>query len=111
MLTHRHGDHVGSAAEILRRAPGASGYAGAEEIGSISVPRPLKTVAQGDKVFLAIAPCVARAGERRVQQTEITYAPSTAMFGKLFVVHDQYGLDAKPLGLGCHFANSRRALR
>ncbi len=51
VLTHRHGDHVGSAAEILRRAPGASGYAGAEDVGSNTVPRPLKTFAQGDKIF------------------------------------------------------------
>jgi glyoxylase-like metal-dependent hydrolase (beta-lactamase superfamily II) len=51
VLTHRHGDHVGSAGEILARAPGASGYAGAEEVGSITVPRPLKAVAEGDKVF------------------------------------------------------------
>jgi glyoxylase-like metal-dependent hydrolase (beta-lactamase superfamily II) len=51
VLTHNHGDHVGSAAEVMNRAPGATAYAGREDIGSISVPRALTSVADGDKVF------------------------------------------------------------
>jgi len=51
VLTHRHNDHIGSAAEILNRANGANGYAGAADIGSINVPRTLRTVAEGDRVF------------------------------------------------------------
>ena len=41
ILTHHHGDHVGSAADILERAPDATGYAGLEDIDSITVPRVL----------------------------------------------------------------------
>ena len=51
ILTHHHGDHVGSAADVLERAPAAVGYAGAEDIPAISVPRPLTAVADGDSVF------------------------------------------------------------
>jgi glyoxylase-like metal-dependent hydrolase (beta-lactamase superfamily II) len=51
ILTHHHGDHAGSAADVLDRAPDAAGYAGAEDIPSISVPRPLTAVADGDSVF------------------------------------------------------------
>ena len=51
ILTHHHGDHAGSAADILERAPEAIGYAGAEDIPAISVPRPLTAVADGDDVF------------------------------------------------------------
>jgi glyoxylase-like metal-dependent hydrolase (beta-lactamase superfamily II) len=51
ILTHHHGDHVGSAAEILTRAPDAAGYAGAEDISAITVPRSLAAVGDGDDVF------------------------------------------------------------
>jgi len=51
ILTHRHDDHVGSATEILERAPDAMGYAGAEDIPAITVPRPLNPVEDGDRVF------------------------------------------------------------
>jgi glyoxylase-like metal-dependent hydrolase (beta-lactamase superfamily II) len=51
ILTHHHGDHVGSAADILDRSPSAIGYAGSEDIPSITVPRPLTAVADGDDVF------------------------------------------------------------
>lgn len=44
ILTHHHGDHVGSAADIMDRALDAVGYAGQEDIGSITVPRPLTAV-------------------------------------------------------------------
>ena len=51
ILTHHHADHVGSAADILERAPDATGYAGAEDIPAITVPRALTAVADGDDVF------------------------------------------------------------
>lgn len=51
ILTHRHGDHVGSLAEIMNAAPGATAYAGAEDIPNISSPRPISSVADGDSVF------------------------------------------------------------
>lgn len=51
VLTHHHGDHVGSAVAVMERAPDAVGYAGAEDIPSIVVPRPLVAVGDGDEVF------------------------------------------------------------
>ena len=51
ILTHHHGDHAGSAADVLDRASDAVGYAGAEDVTSITVPRPLTVVADGDDVF------------------------------------------------------------
>ena len=51
ILTHHHGDHVGSAADIMDRAPDAVGYAGAEDIAAITVPRVLTAVADGEEVF------------------------------------------------------------
>jgi glyoxylase-like metal-dependent hydrolase (beta-lactamase superfamily II) len=51
ILTHHHGDHVGSAADVLERAPDAAGYAGSEDIPAITVPRPLTAVGDGDEVF------------------------------------------------------------
>jgi glyoxylase-like metal-dependent hydrolase (beta-lactamase superfamily II) len=51
VLTHRHDDHQGSAADVLERAPDAAGYAGAEDISGITVPRTLTAVGDGDRVF------------------------------------------------------------
>jgi glyoxylase-like metal-dependent hydrolase (beta-lactamase superfamily II) len=51
ILTHQHQDHAGSAAAVLDAAPGATGYAGAEDIPAIAVPRALVPVADGDDVF------------------------------------------------------------
>jgi glyoxylase-like metal-dependent hydrolase (beta-lactamase superfamily II) len=51
ILTHNHGDHAGSAADVLDRAPDATGYAGAEDIAGITVPRALTPVQDGDTVF------------------------------------------------------------
>ncbi len=51
VLTHMHPDHAGSAAAVLDAAPDAVGYAGAEDIAAIAVPRPLVAVADGDRVF------------------------------------------------------------
>jgi glyoxylase-like metal-dependent hydrolase (beta-lactamase superfamily II) len=48
ILTHHHADHAGSAADILERAPDATGYAGQEDIASIAVPRELTVVGDGD---------------------------------------------------------------
>jgi glyoxylase-like metal-dependent hydrolase (beta-lactamase superfamily II) len=51
ILTHHHGDHQGSAADVLTKAPGAAAYAGKEDVASITVPRPLTAVADGQDVF------------------------------------------------------------
>ena len=51
ILTHHHGDHTGSAADVMDRAPAAVGYAGAEDIAAITVPRELTAVADGEDVF------------------------------------------------------------
>jgi glyoxylase-like metal-dependent hydrolase (beta-lactamase superfamily II) len=51
ILTHHHNDHQGSAADVLERSPDAAGYAGAEDIPRIDVPRPLAAVGDGDDVF------------------------------------------------------------
>ncbi len=51
ILTHYHDDHVGSAADVMDRAPGAMAYAGSEDIPAIAVPRPLTAVRDGDEVF------------------------------------------------------------
>jgi glyoxylase-like metal-dependent hydrolase (beta-lactamase superfamily II) len=51
ILTHHHRDHAGSAADVMDRAPDVAGYAGAEDIPVITVPRPLAAVGDGDAVF------------------------------------------------------------
>ncbi len=51
ILTHAHGDHVGSLPEVLERAADATAYAGAADIPSITSPRPLVAVGDGDRVF------------------------------------------------------------
>ena len=51
ILTHKHNDHVGSAADVLEMASNATGYAGADDIPAISVPRELTAVRDGDTVF------------------------------------------------------------
>ena len=51
ILTHHHGDHAGSAADVLNRAPDAVGYAGADDFASFGLPRELTTVGDGDEVF------------------------------------------------------------
>jgi glyoxylase-like metal-dependent hydrolase (beta-lactamase superfamily II) len=51
ILTHQHQDHAGSASAVLEAAPDAMGYAGAEDIPAIAVPRALVPVADGDQVF------------------------------------------------------------
>ncbi|MFN8518775.1 MAG: MBL fold metallo-hydrolase [Chloroflexota bacterium] len=51
ILTHRHQDHAGSADAVLAAAPLATGYAGAADVGGISVSRPLVPVDDGERVF------------------------------------------------------------
>ena len=51
ILTHHHGDHVGSAQDVLDRATGATSYAGEADIPKINLSRPLTTVADGDTVM------------------------------------------------------------
>lgn len=51
ILTHYHGDHVGSVSEVLAAAPKATAYAGAADIPQIKSPRPIKAVADNDEVF------------------------------------------------------------
>ncbi len=51
ILTHLHGDHVGSLGGVLANAPDAAGYAGEADIAGISSPRPLAAVGDGDEVF------------------------------------------------------------
>lgn len=51
ILTHRHGDHVGSLDAVLAKAPGAAAYAGAADIPKIPSSKALRAVADGDPVF------------------------------------------------------------
>ncbi len=51
ILTHFHGDHVGSVAAVLALAADAAVYAGEADIGEIASPRPLTAVGDGDEVF------------------------------------------------------------
>jgi glyoxylase-like metal-dependent hydrolase (beta-lactamase superfamily II) len=54
LLTHHHGDHVGSLPAVMEAAPDATAYAGAEDIPNITSPRPVSAVADGDTVFGAL---------------------------------------------------------
>lgn len=51
ILTHRHGDHVGSTEAVLSQAADAIAYAGAADIPAITSPRPITAVADGDTVM------------------------------------------------------------
>ncbi len=51
ILTHHHGDHVGSIEAVLERAAAAAAYAGEADIPRISSTRPLTPVGDGDEVF------------------------------------------------------------
>lgn len=51
VLTHRHGDHIGSVGPVMESASEAAGYAGEADIPSIDTPRPLTAVGDGDTVF------------------------------------------------------------
>jgi glyoxylase-like metal-dependent hydrolase (beta-lactamase superfamily II) len=51
ILTHKHPDHVGSAADVLDRAADATPHAGHADIPAIDAPREVRAVADGDQVF------------------------------------------------------------
>jgi glyoxylase-like metal-dependent hydrolase (beta-lactamase superfamily II) len=51
ILTHLHGDHIGSISEVMAAAADATGYAGEADIPGIPAPRPLTPVGDGDSVF------------------------------------------------------------
>ena len=51
ILTHQHGDHIGSLEDVMVNAAAATAYAGAEDIPNIRSPRPLTSVGDGDQVF------------------------------------------------------------
>ena len=51
ILTHKHPDHVGSAADVLERAADATPYAGHADIPAIDSPREVRAVADDDEVF------------------------------------------------------------
>lgn len=51
VLTHLHGDHVGSLPEVLEAAPRAVAYAGTADIAGISSPREIRPLDDGDEVF------------------------------------------------------------
>lgn len=51
VLTHHHGDHIGSLPAIMEAATSATAYAGAEDIPNITSPRPVSAVADGDTIF------------------------------------------------------------
>ncbi len=50
IATHSHGDHVGSLVDVLQAAPESLGYAGADDLPSITAPRDLVALADGDEV-------------------------------------------------------------
>jgi glyoxylase-like metal-dependent hydrolase (beta-lactamase superfamily II) len=51
ILTHKHDDHIGSAAAVLERAADATPYAGEADSAAIDAPRPITAVADDDRVF------------------------------------------------------------
>ncbi len=51
ILTHRHGDHVGSIDAVMAAAPEATGYIGEADAAAVSAPRPMTIVNGGDSVF------------------------------------------------------------
>lgn len=51
ILTHLHGDHIGSVPAVMSSATGASAYAGAADIPAIESPRPVQPVGDGDEVL------------------------------------------------------------
>jgi len=51
IVTHKHGDHMGSLGAILEATPDATAYAGSEDIPAMGSARQLTAVADGDHVF------------------------------------------------------------
>ncbi len=50
ILTHRHGDHIGSVDAVMAAASAATAYAGAGDIPNIAAPRAITAVGDGDTV-------------------------------------------------------------
>ncbi len=51
VLTHHHNDHQGSLGEVIQRSPGATAYAGAEDVPSITGASSVTVVGDGEEVF------------------------------------------------------------
>ena len=51
VLTHHHNDHQGSLGEVIQRSPGATAYAGAEDVPSITGASSVTAVGDGEEVF------------------------------------------------------------
>ena len=51
ILTHRHGDHIGSTPAVMAAAANATGYTGEADLASITAPRELTGLVDGDAVF------------------------------------------------------------
>ncbi len=51
LLTHHHPDHAGSIGDVLNAAVNATAYAGEADVASITAPRAVSSVADGDEVF------------------------------------------------------------
>jgi glyoxylase-like metal-dependent hydrolase (beta-lactamase superfamily II) len=51
VVTHHHPDHAGSVADVMDAAAGATAYAGSADIPSITAPRELVAVEDGEEVF------------------------------------------------------------
>jgi glyoxylase-like metal-dependent hydrolase (beta-lactamase superfamily II) len=51
VLTHHHGDHAGSLAEVAARATKATVHAGAADIGQMTSPRTIVAAADGAEIF------------------------------------------------------------
>lgn len=51
IVTHKHGDHMGSLSAVLEATPDATGYAGAEDVSAMGSPPRLVAVADGEDVF------------------------------------------------------------
>jgi glyoxylase-like metal-dependent hydrolase (beta-lactamase superfamily II) len=51
ILTHHHPDHAGSVSDVLNAATGATVWAGAADIPSISAPREIQAAEDGAEIF------------------------------------------------------------
>jgi glyoxylase-like metal-dependent hydrolase (beta-lactamase superfamily II) len=51
VLTHHHGDHTGSLADVVARATKATVHAGAADIAQITSPRTVVAAADGSEIF------------------------------------------------------------
>jgi glyoxylase-like metal-dependent hydrolase (beta-lactamase superfamily II) len=51
VLTHHHGDHAGSLADVAARATKATVHAGEADIGRITSPRAIVAAADGSEIF------------------------------------------------------------